>query len=63
VYLAYRAVSPYQYLFLLPGILFLINAIGITKSHKPVEINPYLKQLVISILLFSLAYGISLAAF
>lgn len=63
IYLAYRAQSPYQYLFLLPGILFLVNAIGITKSHKPVEINPYLKQLVISILLFSLAYGISLVAF
>ena len=50
----------YQYAFLLPGIGFLINGYGVGKSHEPAEINPYLKQLVISILLFSLLFGFGL---
>lgn len=63
LFLSYRQKSSYQYLFLLPAVLFVVNAIGVSRSHKPVEINPYLKQLVISILIFSISFGASLIAF
>jgi 1,4-dihydroxy-2-naphthoate octaprenyltransferase len=49
-----------RYLFLIPGLLFFINAYGVSKSKQPQEINPYLKRLVLSILAFTISYGIGL---
>lgn len=52
--------SGYQLLFLIPAVLFIINGIGVSRSTVPQQINPYLKQLVISILIFTLSYGLGL---
>jgi 1,4-dihydroxy-2-naphthoate polyprenyltransferase len=59
IYMFHHLVNTWQYLFMIPSILFLINGYGVSKSKKPVDINPYLKQLVISILIFTVTYGLS----
>jgi 1,4-dihydroxy-2-naphthoate octaprenyltransferase len=63
VYVYLHLTSPYQYLFLIPGILLIVNALGVQKSHQPHEINPYLKQLVISTLIFTISFGLGLILF
>jgi 1,4-dihydroxy-2-naphthoate polyprenyltransferase len=63
IYMVIHMISNWQLLFLFPCILFIINGIGVAKSHQPVEINPYLKELVLSILLFTVVYGISFLVF
>ncbi|RYD82269.1 MAG: 1,4-dihydroxy-2-naphthoate octaprenyltransferase [Sphingobacteriales bacterium] len=62
-YMYQKNASVYQYLFLIPGILFIINGLGVQKSHHPQEINPYLKQLVISTLIFTISFGLGLILF
>lgn len=57
-YLNYH--SMINYLFLLPALLFFKNGIGISKSKNAMEVMPYLKQLVISILIFTVSFIISL---
>ncbi len=59
-YLYLHHTSAVQYLFLIPGILFIFNGFGVQKSHQPHQINPYLKQLVISTLIFTLSFGLGL---
>jgi 1,4-dihydroxy-2-naphthoate polyprenyltransferase len=58
-YMSNHLSGNWQYLFMIPAILFVINGYGVSKSNKPVDINPYLKQLVISILIFTVVYGLS----
>jgi 1,4-dihydroxy-2-naphthoate octaprenyltransferase len=62
-YMYLHLTSPYQYLFLIPGILLIINALGVQKSLQPQEINPSLKQLVISTLIFTISFGLGLVLF
>ena len=50
----------YQYVFLLPAILLIINGIRVSKSKHAKEVMPLLKQLVISTLLFTISYIASL---
>lgn len=63
VYMHLHVKSFYQYFFLIPGILLIINAFGVQKSQQPHEINPYLKQLVISTLIFTVSFGLGLVLF
>lgn len=59
---AYTAItyeSPWQFLFLLVAPLFLINATAV--STKPAHnLDPYLKQMALSTLLFVLCFGVGL---
>jgi 1,4-dihydroxy-2-naphthoate octaprenyltransferase len=52
--------SMFQWLFVLFTPLLFMNAIGVAKSEEPKKIDPYLKQLAISTLLFVLSFGIGL---
>jgi 1,4-dihydroxy-2-naphthoate octaprenyltransferase len=62
-YLYLRGGPAVRYLFLVPALLFGLNAYGVGKSTQPQEINPYLKGLVLSILAFTLIYGIGLCLY
>jgi 1,4-dihydroxy-2-naphthoate octaprenyltransferase len=55
-----RGGSSMRYLFLVPALLFILNAYGVSNSRQPHDINPYLKGLVLSILAFTVIYGIGL---
>lgn len=50
--------SIYQYLFLLSFPLFIKNGLAITKLKSAQEIDPYLKQMAMSTLLFVILFGI-----
>ncbi|MEZ5197587.1 MAG: 1,4-dihydroxy-2-naphthoate polyprenyltransferase [Bacteroidales bacterium] len=52
--------SPFQMLFLLTIPLLWINVAVVFKNTIPEELDPYLKKLAITSLLFSLAFGIGL---
>ena len=52
--------SPFQMLFLLTIPLLWINASAVFRNTIPEELDPYLKKLAITSLLFSLAFGIGL---
>ncbi|MES2731448.1 MAG: 1,4-dihydroxy-2-naphthoate polyprenyltransferase [Bacteroidota bacterium] len=48
----------YQFLFLISFPLLLRNGVAITQKEKPAEIDPYLKQMALTTLLFVLSFGI-----
>jgi 1,4-dihydroxy-2-naphthoate octaprenyltransferase len=52
--------SPFQMLFLLTVPLLWINAAVVFKNTIPEELDPYLKKLAITSLLFSITFGIGL---
>jgi len=52
--------SPFQMLFLLTIPFLWINVVVVFKNTIPEELDPYLKKLAITSLLFSLAFGIGL---
>ncbi len=52
--------SPFQMLFLLTIPMLWINAAVVFKNTIPEELDPYLKKLALTSLLFSLAFGIGL---
>jgi 1,4-dihydroxy-2-naphthoate octaprenyltransferase len=52
--------SPVQFLFLLTLPLFLKNTTAVSKYSEPSQLDPYLKQLAISTLLFVVLFGIGL---
>ena len=52
--------SPFQMLFLLTIPLLWLNVSAVFKNTIPEELDPYLKKLAITSLLFSLAFGIGL---
>jgi 1,4-dihydroxy-2-naphthoate octaprenyltransferase len=57
VLLDYR--SPWQFLFLLALPLFITNALAVTR--RPSEaLDPWLKQMALSALLFTLLFGVGL---
>jgi len=59
VYSVLTYTSPIQFLFLLAAPLFIVN--GLSVSRKPShELDPYLKQMALSTLLFVLLFGIGL---
>jgi len=50
----------WRLLFLIPAVLFIINGIEVNKSNTPEALNPFLKRLAISIMVFTICYGIGL---
>ncbi len=52
--------SPFQMLFLLTIPMLWINVAVVFKNTIPEELDPYLRKLAITSLLFSLAFGIGL---
>lgn len=52
--------SPFQMLFLITLPLLGLNVAGVFKNKVPEELDPYLKKLALTSLLFSLAFGIGL---
>jgi 1,4-dihydroxy-2-naphthoate octaprenyltransferase len=52
--------SPFQMLFLLTIPMLWINVVVVFKNTIPAELDPYLKKLAITSLLFSLAFGLGL---
>jgi len=52
--------SIYQWIFLLLVPLLFKNAIGVTKNTEALALDPYLKQMAISTLLFVIAFGVGL---
>lgn len=57
-YVSLNFTSPLQWLFVLTFPLIRKNGMAVTKLEKPSELDPYLKQMAISSLLFSLTFGI-----
>lgn len=51
--------TPWQYTYLLCLPLFLANIRGVFTRHRPAELDPYLKQMALSTLVFVLLFGIS----
>lgn len=52
--------SPWQFIFLLTLPLFIKNALAVRKYEKASDLDPYLKQLAISSLLFTISFGVGL---
>lgn len=52
--------GPWQFMFLLTLPLFIKNALAVRKYEKAADLDPYLKQLAISSLLFSVSFGVGL---
>ena len=57
----WRFIGPMQFLFILSFPFFLYNGIQVSKKQQPAELDPYLKQLSLSTLLFVFLFGIGLA--
>ncbi len=60
VFTLFNYSSYYQWLFILVVPLLIKNGVGVTKNTKAVAIDPYLKQMAISTLLFVLLFGLGL---
>jgi len=60
IYTYLHWVSPYQLLFVLSVPFLIRNMIRVIKNHKPKELDPELKRLALSTLLFSLTFGVGL---
>lgn len=58
VYSMYHYESPFNYLFLLSLPLIFLNARGVYVNEKPAGIDPFLKQMAITALLFVVLFGI-----
>ncbi len=52
--------SPYQLLFLITLPLFVMHLHGVFHNHLPEQLDPYLKKLALTSLLFALSFGIGL---
>ena len=52
--------SPFQFLFILSLPLFIKNYLGVKKSSTSKQMDPYLKQLAISTLIFVVLFGIGI---
>src|SRR5688572_8874900 len=57
----WRFIGPMQFLFLLSFPFFIYNGLQVSKKQQPAELDPYLKQLSLSTLLFVFLFGIGLA--
>ncbi|MFN8673440.1 MAG: 1,4-dihydroxy-2-naphthoate polyprenyltransferase [Candidatus Sericytochromatia bacterium] len=58
LYVIFNYKSPFQFLFLFSIPLIIKNGLGIKNGNKPEEIDPFLKQMAISTLIFVLTFGI-----
>lgn len=58
VYVLLSYVSVFQFLFLLSLPLLLQNATGVWRKQKAAELDPYLRQMALTSLLFMLTFGI-----
>ncbi|KXX68987.1 1,4-dihydroxy-2-naphthoate polyprenyltransferase [Flammeovirga sp. SJP92] len=58
LYVSYHFESPLQWLFVLTFPLLRKNGMAVTRLEQPSELDPYLKQMALSSLLFSLTFGI-----
>ena len=58
VFVAFNWVSAWQLLFLLSVPLFIINQRAVNTQHEAQKLDPYLKQLAASTLLFVLLFGV-----
>jgi 1,4-dihydroxy-2-naphthoate octaprenyltransferase len=58
LYAGFSGATFWNYLFLLSFPLIIINGLAVTKIHSPMELDPYLKQMAVSTLLFVLLFGI-----
>jgi len=56
-----RFIGPMQFLCVLSFPFFIYNGIQVSKKQQPAELDPYLKQLSLSTLLFVFLFGIGLA--
>ncbi|MDP2424282.1 MAG: 1,4-dihydroxy-2-naphthoate polyprenyltransferase [Bacteroidales bacterium] len=52
--------SPFQMFFLITVPFFWMNVYGVFRNTNPAELDPYLKRLALTTLLFSVIFGISL---
>jgi 1,4-dihydroxy-2-naphthoate octaprenyltransferase len=50
--------SYYQYLFLLVVPLLMVNGLAVYKKQKPIELDPYLKQMALTTMMYVLTFGI-----
>ncbi|MBK0404625.1 1,4-dihydroxy-2-naphthoate polyprenyltransferase [Adhaeribacter sp. BT258] len=57
----WRFFGPWQFLFVLSFPFFIYNGVQVSKKQQPAELDPYLKQLSLSTLLFVFLFGIGLA--
>ncbi len=58
IYVVINYSSPWQWLFFLSLPLFIINARAVLNKKSPKDLDPYLKQMAISTLVFVLLFGI-----
>ncbi len=58
VYISIDFRSFYQYLFLLAVPLLVVNGLAVYNKHKPSELDPYLKQMALTTMVYVLAFGI-----
>lgn len=52
--------SPVQFLFMLTLPLFIKNALGVSRNSEPEALDPYLKQMAISTLIFVILFGLGM---
>ena len=55
--------SIWQFAFMAPALLLIANGYFVSKSKTPEQISPYLRQLVLSVSLFIISYGLCLVLF
>jgi len=60
VFVALHYHSPWQWLFMLTLPLFLKNGLAVQKKLVPSQLDPYLKQLALSTMLFVVTFGVGL---
>jgi len=58
VYISIDFKSYYQYLFLLVVPLLMVNGLAVYKKQKPSELDPYLKQMALTTMMYVLTFGI-----
>jgi len=58
IYISIDFRSFYQYLFLLAVPLLVVNGMAVYNKHKPSELDPYLKQMALTTMVYVLAFGI-----
>lgn len=57
-YVLLNPASVYQWLFLLAAPLVLVNGLNVQRKTQPAELDPYLKQMALTTLLFVVTFGI-----
>ncbi|WP_345237354.1 hypothetical protein [Hymenobacter saemangeumensis] len=58
VYVVLNYYSPWQWLFLATGPLLLFNAVQVSKRREAMQLDPLLKQMALSTLVFTALFGL-----